>query len=164
MRVLGIDPGSRKMGIAVVEGEARRLRPVAYASIRFGQATMVQRLQTLHAKVGEWLATYKPDAVAVEEIFVRNNVKSALVLGQARGAVLLAIGAAGLEPSGYAPATIKRAVAGHGHAGKPEMRAMVKLQLGLAKSPPEDAADALAVAMTHILEYDIRKAALPYDR
>lgn len=156
MRVLGIDPGSRKIGLAVVEGDTRRLAAVAYTSVRFGEETLLQRLLALHQKVGDWLNQYQPHAVVVEDIFVRNNARSALVLGQARGAALLAVAAAGLDAVSYAPATVKRAVAGHGAAAKPEMRAMVRMQLGLSKLPPEDAADALAVAMTHLIEGRMR--------
>ena len=155
MRVLGIDPGSRKVGLGVVEGQVRKLQPIAYATVRFKRDTGVGRLQELHEAVGLWIQKYTPDAVCVEEVFVRNNVRSALILGQARGVALLSAGLSGHEPIGFAPARIKKAVAGHGRAAKPEMRRMVRMQLGLDHDPHEDAADALAVAMTHILEAKI---------
>ena len=157
-RVIGVDPGSRKVGVAVVEGDSRTLRPVAYDIIRLPvKENMVVRLRVLFDSIIAWVKRYQPAAAAIEDVFVRNNARSALVLGQARGVALLALGEDGVQPFSYAPATIKKAVGGHGRAGKDEIRAMVRLQLGLRQQHGEDAADALAVAMTHIYEYELKQ-------
>ena len=96
------------------------MRPIAFTTVRLKAGPLVQRLVAIHHKIDEWIETYQPQAAAIEEIFVRNNnAKSALVLGQARGAALLAMGQHDLDPMGYAPATIKKAVAGHGRADVP---------------------------------------------
>jgi crossover junction endodeoxyribonuclease RuvC len=151
LRVLGIDPGSQKIGLAVVEGDARTVRPVAFATRRLPAGAIGGRLQALYREVGEWIERWQPEAAAMEEVFVARNPRSALMLGQARGAALLALADGGLHPHGFAAASIKLAVAGHGRAGKPEMRRAVRMQLHLDRDPPEDAADALAVALTLVV-------------
>lgn len=151
MRILGIDPGSRKLGLAVVQGEAGRLEPVAFATVRLKEASMGDRLLRLFDEVCGWVEGYEPDEAALEEVFVSRNARSALVLGQARGAALLALARRGVAVTGYPPARIKKAVGSHGRARKEEMRRMVRLQLGLASDPSEDAADALAVAVTRLV-------------
>lgn len=148
MRVLGIDPGSQKIGLAIVEGDARTVRPVAFATRRLPAGEIGVRLQALYREVGEWIERWRPEAAALEDVFIARNPRSALILGQARGAALLALADGGLQPQAFAAASIKLAVAGHGRAGKPEMRRAVRLQLALDRDPPEDAADALAVALT----------------
>jgi crossover junction endodeoxyribonuclease RuvC len=151
VRVLGIDPGSRKIGLAVVEAIPRGVRAVAFATVRLREAELAARLMEIHGAVRFWIERYQPAVGAVEEVFVRKNARSALILGQARGAALVAASGAGLRIEGYAPAAVKSVVGGHGRALKDDMRTMVQKQLGLAHRPSEDAADALAVAMTHIL-------------
>lgn len=151
MRVIGVDPGSRKIGLAILEGDARRMRPVAFTTARCPEGPLPERLRFIYDEVRDWVVRFDPVAAAVEDVFVARNARSALILGQARGAALLALAHAGLEPCGYATASIKQAVAGHGRAAKPEMRRAVRLQLGLDKDPSEDAADAVAVAMAHLV-------------
>lgn len=159
MRVLGLDPGSHKLGLAVLDGDGRTCRVVAYATERVPKGAIGSRLSHIFDVVEAWVREHGPQAAAVEEVFVKDNVRTALILGQARGAALLALARAGLEPHGYAPAQVKLGVAGHGRAGKAEMRQMVRLQLGLKTTPPEDAADALAVAMTHLFAVHSPQAA-----
>lgn len=151
MRVLGIDPGSQKMGLAVLEGDASRVRPLAFATKRFPPGSVGCRLRLLYDEVKTWIERWQPDRAAIEQVFVSRNPGSALTLGQARGVALLALAEAGIEPVGFAASSIKQAVAGHGRAGKPEIRRAVRMQLGLDRDPPEDAADALAIAMTSIV-------------
>ncbi len=139
------------MGLAVVEGDVRKLVTVAFATVRPKSSDLPARLAQLHDEVSRWLDKYKPDAAAVEEVFVRKNARSALLLGQARGAILVPVGRRSVPVFGYPPATIKKSVAGHGRAGKTEIRRMVRFQLGLDRDPAEDSADALAVAVTHLL-------------
>lgn len=150
-RVLGIDPGSRRLGLAVVEGDPRRQRAVAFATVAVGTGEIGARLRAIHTNVVEWIERYAPTAAAVEDVFVHRGVRSALMLGQARGVALLALAQYGLVPVSIAPARVKAAVGGHGRARKEEMRQMVRLQLNLDRLPSADAADALAVALTALV-------------
>ena len=149
MRILGIDPGSTVTGYGVVAREGSALRHVAHGTVRPRRgATSSERLAQLHAGICELVAAHAPDVAAVEQVFVRpGNPKSALVLGQARGVALAALGAAGLptvEPTAQA---VKLAVAGTGAASKEQVQAMVRRLLSLDRPPPADAADALAAAI-----------------
>lgn len=151
MRVLGIDPGSNATGYGVVEHDAGRLAHVAHGTLEPGRRglPLAARLSELHAQVAEILALHVPDAVAVEQVFVASSPRSALVLGQARGAVLCAIGAVGLGVCEYSASEVKRAVTGSGSADKRQVQRMVRRLLELEATPAPDAADALAVAIRH---------------
>jgi crossover junction endodeoxyribonuclease RuvC len=149
-RVLGIDPGSRVTGYGVVDGDWGTSRVVAYGTIRLGdQQPLHERLVRLHEAVRELQVLHKVDEVAVERVFVARNADSALKLGHARGVVLLAIGQAGLPLFEYTPAQVKKSVTGSGRAIKGQVGALVRAILGLDEDPAEDAADALAIALTH---------------
>ena len=151
MRVLGIDPGSLVTGYGVVEEAGGRLAAVDYGAIRVRAEDPVPvRLRIIHRALAELIGRCAPDEASMESVFVSRNAASALKLGQARGACLLAVGQADLELAEYAPAEIKSAIAGHGRAGKDQMGKMVRMQLGLAGPLPEDAADALAAAICHL--------------
>jgi crossover junction endodeoxyribonuclease RuvC len=150
MRILGIDPGSRLLGYAVVDCEGRALRYVECGVLEVkATATVEARLAELLAGLGEIVAELKPEQAAVEEIFTAVNARSALALGQARGVALAACGRAGVPVFGYPPATVKQAVTGQGRAPKLQVAHMVKMLLGLRREPRADAADALAVAVAH---------------
>jgi crossover junction endodeoxyribonuclease RuvC len=148
-RVLGIDPGSRVTGYGVVEGDWGQARSVTYGTFRLGDGAFGARLADLHRGLVELIGTWRVDSVAVERVFVNKNVDSALKLGHARGVVLMTVEEAGLPLAEYAPAQIKRSITGSGRAEKSQMQAMVQAILGLPEVPAEDAADALAIAMTH---------------
>jgi len=152
MKIFGIDPGSVRTGYGCVERTGNRYHLVLCGSLAAPpSATFPERLQHIHAGLTALLADCRPDCVAVETIFHARNVRSALKLGHARGVALLAASEAGLSVYDYAPAEIKRAVAGYGRAEKPQIQQMVKLLLGLAATPaPHDVADALAVAICHL--------------
>jgi len=149
LRILGIDPGSRITGYGVVEMQGARSRCVAYDVIKLPEGPLEQRLLRLLTGLRAVIAEHRPDEVAMEQVFVRRNVASALVLGQARGAALCAVAEAGLPLHEYAPASIKQAIAGSGRAEKPQVQRMVKVLLNLPAVPAEDAADALACALCH---------------
>jgi crossover junction endodeoxyribonuclease RuvC len=151
VRIFGIDPGSLRTGYGCVETDGRSHRLVACGALSLAtQAKFPDKLKTIHNGLTELLAEHAPDCVVVENLFHARNVRSALVLGHARGVAVLAAVMAGLPVVEYSPAEIKLAVTGHGRAGKPELQHMVKLILGLDKVPaPHDAADALAVAICH---------------
>ncbi len=148
LRVLGIDPGSGVTGFGVVDRSGAVLRHVAHGNLRLRAAgALPLRLRDLYQAVAELLVRYQPGVVAVEDVFVAVNARSALVLGQARGAALAAIGAAGLPVAEFAPARVKQALTGNGRAAKRQVQFMVTRMLGLAAQPPADAADALAIAI-----------------
>jgi crossover junction endodeoxyribonuclease RuvC len=148
-RILGIDPGSRVTGYGIVDSDGVRSRHVASGCIRLGAEEMAQRLGLIFSEVGALVQRYGPNELAIEQVFVAKNAASALKLGQARGAAICAAVSAGLRVSEYAPRAIKQAVVGTGRAEKTQVQHMVRLILGLSSEPPADAADALAVAITH---------------
>ena len=150
MRILGIDPGSNATGFGVVERSGGRLVHVAHGTVRPPRgAPLPARLAHLHGAIREVVAEYRPDVAVVEQVFVAASPRAALVLGQARGAVLSAVGAAGLAVSEYTASQVKQAVTGNGQAAKSQVQTMVMRLLGLERAPANDAADALAVAIRH---------------
>ncbi len=148
-RILGIDPGSRYTGYGVIESGGGKSRCLASGVIKLGDGALPPRLLRLQQELGAVIAEFRPDEVAMEQVFVKRNVASALVLGEARGVALVTVAAAGLGVHEYAPASIKLAIAGNGRAEKPQVQHMVKLLLNLSKALPEDASDALACALCH---------------
>jgi crossover junction endodeoxyribonuclease RuvC len=149
-RVLGIDPGSETTGFGVVERCGSQVVHVAHGVIKVPRSgSLALRLDRLHADIRDVVARHQPDVASIESVFVAASPRSALVLGQARGAVLAAIGASGLAVVEYAPASIKLAVAGSGRAAKDQIQRVVARLLGLASWPAADAADALAAALCH---------------
>jgi len=151
LRVLGIDPGSRVTGWGVVEARGPGLCHVASGTIALGSRdALAARLARLHAECLRLLGRWTPGAVAVERAFVARNVQSALRLGEARGAVLAAVAAAGTALHEYTPAEVKLATAGHGGADKSAVRRGVSMRLAVEPGLSLDAADALALALCHL--------------
>lgn len=150
MRIFGIDPGSVRTGYGCVETDGTRHRLVTCGALSLPGESLPNRLRAIHDGLLAALRAAKPECVAIESLFYARNVKSALVLGHARGVAVLAAVEAGVPVIEYSPAEIKVAVTGHGRAEKPQMQRMVKLLLGLDAVPtPHDAADALAIAICH---------------
>ena len=150
MIILGLDPGLGTTGWGVIVAEGNRLRHLANGQVRTDPKTeLPARLVELHARLTAVLAEHRPDAAAVEEVFVNENPQSTLKLGQARGVVLLAAAATGLQVGEYAPRLVKKAVVGTGGAEKAQVHAMIQRLLPGVKIAGPDAADALAVAITH---------------
>jgi crossover junction endodeoxyribonuclease RuvC len=148
--VLAIDPGSRKLGWAVVLRRGQVLHVLASGTLRLDlKATLPQRLGVILTELTLLFDAHKPDALAIEAAFVHENPHTALVLGQARGLPIALAAARGLPVAEFPPATVKRMVVGSGRAEKSQVQEMVKLQLALAALPQEDEADALAVAITY---------------
>jgi crossover junction endodeoxyribonuclease RuvC len=142
-RVLGIDPGTAVTGYGVVEPAPRRAGRLA---------ALPDRLRALHVGVTDLLATHRPDVVAVETVFYGKNARSSLTLSHARGVILLAAAQAGVAVAEFAPAVVKRAVAGRGRATKAQIGYMVQQLLRLERPPvPADAADGVAVALAYLL-------------
>ncbi len=150
MRIIGIDPGSSITGYGVIEQEAGTLVHVAHGTLRPPRRVdLALRLEHLYRTLSEIVAEYRPDVAAVEQVFVSASPRAALVLGQARGAALVAIGAAGIRLCEYSPTQVKKAVTGTGRAPKSQVKTMVRRLLALEHTPAEDAADALAIAIRH---------------
>jgi crossover junction endodeoxyribonuclease RuvC len=148
LRILGIDPGTNATGYGVVVRDGSRILHVAHGVLRPARAqTMAARLARIHAGIVELIAEFAPDCVVIEQIFVAASGRSALVLGQARGVALAAVGAAQLPVDEIAPQQIKLAVTGNGAAEKSQVQAMVRRLLALDALPARDAADALAAAI-----------------
>jgi crossover junction endodeoxyribonuclease RuvC len=151
--VLGLDPGTAATGYGVVELAASATRLVECGVVRTSSAfPLERRLAEIYDAVVELIARHRPDAVAVESVFVARNPRSALVLGHARGAVLLAAAKAGVPVSAYPPALVKKTVVGAGAATKVQVQKMTARLLRLATPPsPDDAADGVAIALTHCM-------------
>jgi len=151
MRVLGIDPGSQRTGWGVVQLEGTRLLPVGAGTIAVSaKLPLPARLRRIHDELQRIVEAHQPEVVAVEEIFFAKYANAALKLGHARGVALLVAAESDLAVHEYPPAIVKRTVVGRGAAAKTQVGQLVRALLGLSAPPEEDAADALAVAITHI--------------
>jgi len=148
--VLGIDPGTAITGYGIVCGGAK-VEPVAYGVITTPAGLALPlRLQQIYDELTALISTHHPKTAAVEELFFARNARTALSVGHARGVILLALAQAGLPIYEYTPLQVKQAITGYGLAGKEQMQQMVRLLLNLDALPqPDDAADALAVAICH---------------
>ena len=147
--ILGIDPGSRITGYGLVLSEKSRLRHIDNGVVQANGETFVERLAQIHSGIAEVIAEYRPDQVAIEEVFVNKNVSSAMKLGQARGAAIVAATQVRLPVAEYTATNVKQAVVGNGRADKSQVQTMIKMLLQLPEVPLADAADALAVAVCH---------------
>ena len=152
MRVLGIDPGTAACGYAIIDGRDGRLRSLSSGDWRTPARERPElRLKTIFEGVRDLLEEYAPDAVAIEESFVGADARTALSVGQARGAVLVAAALAGVECTEYAPSRVKQTVCGYGRAEKSQVARMVQTILSLRDAPSSThASDALAVAICHV--------------
>lgn len=151
MRILGLDPGTATTGYGIVDAEDGEFTAVTYGVITTpAKMPMPQRLQIIQQELQQLLDAYKPDTVGIEEVFFGRNVTTAITVGQARGVLLLTLANAGLPIGEYSPPKIKDAVTGYGKADKAQVQMMVRNLLDLEETPrPDDAADGLAVAITH---------------
>lgn len=150
MRVLGIDPGTARFGFGLVDAGD------TYTAVDYGiiethsSAPMQERLLDLHQALQHLIAEFRPDVMAIEQLFFSRNVTTAIAVGQARGVAMLSAALAGIDVIEYTPAEIKQAISGYGNADKHQVQAMVQMLLSLDSPPhPDDAADALAVALCH---------------
>ena len=152
MRVLGIDPGYALMGWGVVDSQDGRMQLVGYGCLETRAGTPMQhRLRALYTGIHDLVQIYQPDDVAFEELFFAHNVTTALMVGAARGVAIVSAAEYTEQLYEYTPMQIKQAVTGNGRAGKGDVQRMVKLLLGLKETPkPDDAADAIACAITHL--------------
>lgn len=147
--ILGIDPGSRTTGWGIVEQIGNRVVHVDNGLIRLPDSPIAERLAIIFKEVSSLVERFKPSAMAIEQVFVARNTRSALVLGHARGVAMVAGSINQLPIAEYAPRAIKQAIVGTGTASKEQIQQMIKMLLRLPEPPATDAADALAVAICH---------------
>lgn len=162
MIILGIDPGTATTGWGVIDCENQKVKALGYdyISTKAGLA-LSKRLYIIYNSLHEIILKYKPDVVAVEELFFTKNVKTAIAVAHARGVILFAAEEMGLEVAEYTPLQIKQAITGYGRADKKQMQYMTKQILGLEKVPsPDDVADALSAALCHYNSYKWNKKVL----
>ena len=150
MRIIGIDPGTARLGFGIFDAGD------GYAAVDYGtietsaKVAMAQRLLELYEALTHLITTHSPESMAIEQLFFSRNVTTAIAVGQARGVALLAAAQAGIPVTEYTPAEVKQAISGYGNADKQQVQFMVQLLLELDTVPyPDDAADALAVALCH---------------
>ncbi len=151
MRILGLDPGTASTGYGIIDSIDGRLSVVTFGVIKTpaGESASM-RLQTIYNELNDLIARYRPDCAGIEELFFGRNITTAISVGQARGVLLLALANANIPIGEYSPPKIKDSVAGYGKADKAQMQMMVRNLLDLEETPrPDDAADGLAVAITH---------------
>lgn len=152
-RVIGLDPGTARTGYAILdEDEQGTLTVVTFGVIETPpEETLPRRLLLLYEQVRQLLLLHQPQSSAVEKLFFQRNVSTAIQVGEARGVILLALAEAGIPIAEYTPNEVKQSVSGYGLADKRQIQEMVRLLLGLPSRPqPDDAADALAIAITHL--------------
>jgi crossover junction endodeoxyribonuclease RuvC len=159
MRILGIDPGTIVVGYGIIDSSEGEMTFVCCDALKCKQRSpMGERLSYIYDEICWIISRYHPDVMAVEQPFVDRNVQSALAIGKAQAIAMLAAGKNNLSCYEYTPTQIKRGAADYGASSKEQIQEMVKLQLGLAEIPrPNDAADALAVAICHIREMHIKE-------
>ena len=146
---MGVDPGSRKTGVGIIEINGDRITPVYFDAINAGTGEFTQRLGTIFSELQQLIKEHQPDQAAIETVFVAHNAASAIKLGQARGAAVCAAISCDVPVSEYSPRSIKQAIVGRGGADKTQVQHMVGLLLGIKGPIQNDAADALAVALCH---------------
>lgn len=147
--ILGIDPGSIRTGFGVIHSEKNKLSHIAHGTIHAKGDNVPARLHYIHRELCNIIAQHCPNEAAIEEVFVKINIQSALKLGQARGAALIAMAQHGLPIAEYSAREIKKTAVGFGAASKEQIQFMVRAQLKLTTNPQADAADALAIAICH---------------
>ena len=148
--IIGIDPGSIYTGYGIIKS-GKKIQPeyLSCGRIVCGKGAFEKRLQTIYQSLIEIMSEYKPDAVAIESVFVQKNVMSALKLGHARGVAVLACTLSNIKLNEYSAREVKKAITGYGGATKSQMQYMIKAMFNLDFTPSEDAADGLAIAITH---------------
>ncbi len=154
MKILGIDPGTVVMGYGVIESENDEIALVDFGAITVSErAEIGERLSQLYNEILDVILRHRPDVVAVEQPFISKNVRSAMAIGRAQAIALLAAAGKGIPTYEYTPAKVKQQVTNYGASSKEQVQEMVRILLGLAEVPqPNDAADALAVAICHVQE------------
>lgn len=158
MKIIGIDPGIARVGWAVIEIKRYEPKALAFGCISTNQTDAPQhRLMTIYTSLSNILHEYSPDTMSIEDLFFATNAKTAFIVGQARGVILLSAEQQNIPTVSYTPLAIKRAICGDGHADKKQILYMIMRIYKLTKPPkPDDTADALAIATTHAYSYKMK--------
>lgn len=157
MRVLGIDPGTIRMGVGIVESNGNHRHLVSFESISISRdRSLSEKLKEIYDHVLSFIDRFQPDVMALENVFFGKDVRSLVKIGEARASAMLAAAEKGIPVMEYPPARVKEAVTGNGRASKIQIQQMVKYLLQLKTPPPVDAADALAVALCHLQTNHVR--------
>jgi len=155
MRILSIDPAIRNTGYAVIEGSSQRAQALCYGTISIpSKALQSQCLLEIHTKLNKLIEEWKPDALAIESIIYVQSHRTAIIMGSARGAAIISAAKHGLSITEYPPSCVKLATVGRGRADKSQVAFMVRAMLELTETPAPDAADALAIGLTHLAASD----------
>ena len=164
MRMIGIDPGFAILGYGIIEINGSKIKTIEYGAITTpSDMPMPDRLKTIYSNLSNLITEYQPQEASIEELFFNKNTKTALMVGQARGAVILACANNNLEVFEYTPLQIKQALVGYGRAEKMQIQVMIKNILNLDTVPkPDDIADALAAAVCHANSRNYKKLCLGY--
>jgi crossover junction endodeoxyribonuclease RuvC len=149
IRILGIDPGSRRTGYGVIQSKGSAISCLAHGYIAANEEEVSQRLWRIQQGLITVIQEFLPEEAAIEQVFVKQNPQTALKLGQARGVALAAVAGYALPLAEYSPRKIKQSVVGYGAAAKTQVQHMIKILLKMAEHPQADAADALAIALCH---------------
>lgn len=158
MKILGVDPGTARIGWGLITEDAGRVKATAYGCITTEKGGKPEdRLATIFTSFTKILKKFQPDQIGVEDLFFATNAKTAIAVGQARGVILLAASKAKIPVASYSPMTVKKTITGSGSADKSQVEKMVMLILKLKEAPkPDDTADALAIATTHAFSYRMK--------
>lgn len=160
MRIIGIDPGTATTGFGIIEeNQNGKIDVIDFGVILTASDLSIEkRLQKIHQEISELLFLHRPESGAVEKLFFQKNVTNAIAVGQARGVMLLALANADIDVAEYTPNEVKQSVTGYGSADKKQVQKMVQTILNLSEIPkPDDAADALAIAICHLHSTSYRK-------
>ncbi|HEX9976676.1 MAG TPA: crossover junction endodeoxyribonuclease RuvC [Dehalococcoidales bacterium] len=159
MRILGIDPGTITMGYGVIDSKDETITVIDYGALTVPRRSPIgERLSFLYQELLRIIVRYHPEVLAIEQPFISKNVKSALAIGRSQAVAILAAANKNIPAYEYTPAQVKQRVANYGASSKEQIQEMVRLQLGLSQVPqPDDAADALAVALCHIAEIQVSR-------
>ena len=157
MRVLGVDPGTHRMGICILDANGNHFQLVAFETITFAKAlTLPEKLKKINDRIREMIERFSPDVMALENVFFGKSIQVLVRVGEARASAMLAAAEKKIPVIEYPPARVKEAVSGNGRASKIQIQQMVKHRLQMKTVPPTDAADALAVALCHVQTHNVR--------
>lgn len=158
MKIIGIDPGTARVGWALIEVQGSTIRPLSYGCITTPAGLAPEtRLQTIHQEITKLIIKHQPSSLAIEDLFFTSNAKTVIPVGQARGVILLAASEQNIPVASYSPRAVKSTIAGDGRADKTQVLSMVMRILHLDTPPkPDDTADAIAIALTHAYSYKLK--------
>lgn len=158
MIILGIDPGTTRVGWAIIQSDAGKVRALDFGCIMVESTDRSHRLLTIYQDISSKITQFTPDCAVIEELFFSTNSKTVISVGEARGVILLSCAMMGVPTTSYTPLTVKKVICGTGTADKKQVQKMVTTTLRLSQVPkPDDTADAIAIALTHAYSYKLKQ-------